>query len=50
MASSMTAEPAPLSVAPVPRLPGIEVAAEHDDLIGFGFIGAGNFADDVEGI
>ena len=31
-------------------VPGIEVRAEHDDLVGFGFIGAGDFADDVEGI
>src|SRR4029077_12960485 len=31
-------------------VPGIEVRAEHDDFVGFGFVGAGNFADDVEGV
>src|SRR6059058_1334059 len=31
-------------------MPGIEVRAEHDDLVGFGFVRAGNLADDVEGI
>ncbi len=31
-------------------LPGIEVAAKHDDFVGLGLIGAGNFADDVERI
>src|ERR1700722_5279967 len=29
-------------------LPRIEVAAQHDDFVGLGFIGAGDFADDIE--
>src|SRR6266571_1948766 len=32
------------------RVPRIEVSAKHDDLVGLGFVRAGDFADDVEGI
>ena len=33
-----------------PRVPGIKVRANHHDFVGFGFVGARNFTDDVEGI
>ena len=46
IASIITAEPAALSVAPVPRVPRVEVRAEHHDLVGL--VGARDLADDVE--
>jgi len=49
MASSMTAEPAPLSVAPVPPCQESKCPPSMDNFVGFGFVGAGNFANDVEG-
>ena len=31
-------------------VPGIEMRTKHDDFVGLGFVGAGDFADDVEGV
>src|SRR5260370_42344924 len=50
MASSITAGPRAVVSGSGSGMPGIEVRAEHNDFVGFGFVCAGDFADDIEGI